>query len=311
MKSKKMIGRTAGAVAAAVALVLSLAACGSDSDDSGGGSKPKVIMGTKDFSEQFLLGELYAQALNNAGFNIELKKNIGSSEIIDKALTTKKIDMYPEYTGVIYSNKDLADLGDHPESKEVTYAGAKKWEASRGYTMLKPTPFQDADGFAVTKAYQKKYNLKTIDDMKSVKSFTYAGPPENGTRYQGVVGLKKAYGLNQIQFKPLGTGAQYAALDNGSVDTIAVFTTDGQLASGKYVVLPDTKGIFGFQQVAPVIRNSVIKQQGAEFSEVLNKVSALLTTKAIIAMNSAVQIDKKDPGAVAKSFLDANGLGKK
>jgi osmoprotectant transport system substrate-binding protein len=320
MTRTRTFGRMAIAALSVTAVTLSLAACGSDSDgkgsgtgsasatgsSGGGGGGGTIVMGTKDFDEQFLLGELYSQALKAKGFKVDLKKNIGSSEIIDKALTSKKIDMYPEYTGVIYSNKDLANLGDHPESADVTYEGAKKWEAGRGYTMLERTPFQDADGIAVTKSYASKNKLATIDDMSKLGSFTYAGPPENATRYQGVLGLKQAYKLTKFTFKPLATGSQYAALDNGSVNSIAIFTTDGQLNSGKYTVLKDTKGIFGYQNVAPVIRTDVVKKQGAKFTDTLNAVSKLLTTQAIVAMNSAVQLQKQDPAAVAKQFLDAN-----
>lgn len=315
MTKFSLIGRTAVAATVAAALALTLAACGSDSGDSDKGStdqpgkgKPAVTMGTKDFAEQFLLGELYAQALRAKGFKVDLKRNIGASEVIDKALTSGKIDLYPEYTGVIYSNKELANLGDHPKSADVTYEGAKKWEAKRGYTMLERTPFQDADGFATTKAYATKNGLKTIDDMKKVKSFTYGGPPENGTRYQGVIGLKEAYGLNQVDFKPLKTGTQYQALDQGQVDSIAIFTTDGQLAGGKYSVLTDTKGIFGYQNVAPVVNDKVLKKEGSGFADALNAVSKLLTTDAIIAMNKSVQVDQKDPADVAKAFLKANKL---
>jgi len=320
MKINGLKARTTAGVAIA-ALALSLAACGSSGGGSGGdkgtGStntdqpgkgKPAVTMGTKDFAEEFLLGELYAQALRAKGFTVNMKKDIGASEVVDKALTSKKIDMYPEYTGVVYSGKSLANLGDHPKSAKITYDGAKKWEESRGYTMLQPTPFQDADGLAVSKAYAKKYDLKTIGDMKKVGSFTYGGPPENGTRYQGVLGLKQAYGLNQLKFKPLKTGAQYQALNEGQVDSIAVFTTDGQLATGKYAVLTDTKGIFGYQNVAPVVRQSLLKQEGPAFASTLNAVSKLLTLKAIIAMNKSVQIDQKDPAVVAKAFLQANDL---
>ena len=132
-----------------------------------------------------------------------------------------------------------------------TLAGATTYETKRGFTVLNPTPFQDADGIAVNKSYAEKNGLKTIDDLKKVRSFTYGGPPENATRFQGVVGLKPAYGLNKIQFKPLTIGTQYQALDQGKIDAIAIFTTDGQLASGKYTVLTDTKGIFGFQNVVP------------------------------------------------------------
>ena len=100
--------------------------------------------------------------------------------------------------------------------------------------MLNPTPFQDADGLAVPKPYASQHGLKTIADMTKVGAFTYGGPPENGTRFQGVMGLKQAYGLNKIQFKPLPIGTQYQALNQRKIDSIAIFTTDGQLASGKY-----------------------------------------------------------------------------
>lgn len=273
-----------------------------------GAGKPAVTLGSKDFAEQFLLGQLYKQALEARGYTVNYKENIGSSEIIDKALTSNQIQLYPEYTGVIYSNAELANLGDQPESAEVTYEGAKKWEESRGYELLNPTPFQDADGVAVTDAFAEKYCLKTIADLKNVPSFTYAGPKENRNRYQGVLGLQKAYGLNNFQFKALPTGNQYSALDRGDVDSVAIFTTDAALASGKYTVLPDTKGIFGFQQVAPVVKKTVIQQQGPEFSQTLNTVSALLTTDAIISMNKEVQINQKKPADVARVFLKANKI---
>ena len=328
MKAFRTFGRGAGVGVAAVVLALTVSACsssggggGSSSSQtagnppasSGGGStalpgkgKPAVTMGDKDFAEEFLLGQLYSQALKAKGYTVNLKENIGSSEVIDKALTSGQIQLYPEYTGVIYTV--LANLGDQPKSKEVTYDGAKQFENKRGYDILEPTPFQDADGVAVTNDYAQKNHLKTIDDLKNVSHFTYLGPPENATRFQGVVGLKQAYGLNNFTFKPLKTGSQYSAIDNGQADSIAIFTTDAQLASGKYTVLTDTKGIFGFQQVVPVVKQSVLTAEGPEFADTLNAVSKLLTTDAIIAMNKAVQIDQKSPADVAKAFLQANGL---
>jgi osmoprotectant transport system substrate-binding protein len=309
---------------AAVSLALALAACGgsnsggSSSNNSGGSTgssasssqpgkgKPAIVMGDKNFSEEYLLGELYSQALRAKGFTVTLKGNIGSSTTINAALQSGKIDMYPEYTGVIYTV--LAGHPDNPTSAEETLKGATAYEEKHGFAVLDPTPFQDADGLATTKAYASQHGLKTIDDLKKVGAFSYAGPPENATRYQGVLGLKQAYGLSKVQFKPVPIGSQYQALDQGKTDTIAIFTTDGQLASGKYAVLTDTKGIFGFQQVVPVIKKSVLAQEGPEFQQTLNDVSKLLTTDAIVAMNKAVQIDQKDPGEVAKAFLQANNM---
>jgi osmoprotectant transport system substrate-binding protein len=333
MRRSSLLTRLA-AVGAGLALATTLAACGSSgggskttgSAASGSGSasaggttdylktqpgkgKPAFILGDKNFAEKYLLGALYQQALQAAGYSITLKGNLGSSEIADKALQAGKIDGIPEYTGVIYT--ELANLGDQPKSAAVTLAGATKYEAARGFTVLNATPFQDADGVAVTNAYAAKNGLKTIADLTKVGSFVYLGPPENATRYQGVVGLKKAYGLNKIQFKPLTIGSQYSALDAGKANAIAIFTTDGQLASKKYTVLTDTKGIFGFQNVVPVINTKKLAAEGPAFAAICNKLSSLLTTDAIVALNQAVQIDKKDPAVVAKAFLQANGLAAK
>jgi osmoprotectant transport system substrate-binding protein len=343
MKSFSPARRMLGTMAA-FTMAVTLAACGSSSDSSSsaGGSpsqkssttssssaaaspsvpkgtgnatlpkgqpgkgKPAVVMGDKNFSEEYLLGELYSQALRARGYTVNLKGNIGSSTTINAALQSGKIDLYPEYTGVIYTV--LAGHPDNPTSAAETLKGATAYENKHGYVVLNPTPFQDADGLATTKSYAQKNGLKEIGDLKKVSSFTYAGPPENATRYQGVIGLKKAYGLNNFKFKPVPIGSQYQALDQGKVDTIAIFTTDGQLASGKYAVLTDTKGIFGFQQVVPVVKKSVLSQQGPAFEATLNAVSQLLTTDAIVAMNKAVQIDQQDPAAVAKTFLQANNM---
>lgn len=267
---------------------------------------PAIVMGDKNFAEEYTLGELYSQALRAKGFKVTLKGNIGASAVINKALQTGKIDMYPEYTGVIYT--ELADLGDRPHSAEVTYNGAKKWENSKGFSMLKPTAFQDKDCVAVLKDYAKKNGLTDISSMKKLKHWVYGGPPENATRFQGVKGLKQVYKLDNFNFKSIKIGLQYTALDDHKIDGAACFTTDGQLESGKYTVLPDTKGIFGFQQVAPVIKTSLLKKMPPEFVETLNKVTDLLTSKAIIALNKATQIDHKNPADVAKAFLKANGL---
>ncbi len=322
MKRTTSPGRAVAAGLMAAALAVTVAACGSSGGSAGGGNtgggstpasadlpgkgKPAVTMGDKNFAEEYLLGALYSQALRAKGFTVTLKGNIGASAVIDKALTSGKIDMYPEYTGVIYT--ELAKLGDRPKSAAETLKGATTYESKRGFAVLDPTPFQDADGLAVLNDYAKQHSLKTIDDMKKVGSFTYAGPPENGTRYQGVIGLKQAYGLSKIKFEPLGIGLQYQALNQHKVDSIAIFTTDPQLASGKYTVLTDTKGIFGFQQVVPVISKKVLDAEGPAFADTLNAVSASLTTDAIVAMNKAVQIDQKRPADVAKAFLQANHL---
>jgi osmoprotectant transport system substrate-binding protein len=263
-------------------------------------------MGDKNFDEEYLLGDLYQQALAAKGYKVTLKGNIGSSEIIYKALQSGQIQMYPEYTGTLLS----AIAGDNkpPASAQQTLSLARAFAAKHGLTLLEQTPFFDADGLAVTKAYAQAHGLKTIGDLKKLGSVSYGAPAENRTRFFGLVGLHQLYGLNKLQFVPLAEGLNYKALDSGQVKVATIFTTDPQLQSGKYVVLADTKKLFGFQNVAPVVKAGLVKSEGPAFAQTLNKVSALLTLPAIIKMNAAVQLDRQSPTTVAHAFLAANGL---
>ena len=304
------------AVVATLLLALGATACGSDKKSDNGGSsgaqpgkgKPAVTIGSKDFTEQFILGELYTQALKAKGYSVAFKKNIGSTEVIDKALTSGQIDGYPEYTGTILSV--VAGQKQRPTSAKDAYDAAQAFDKKRGFTLLDPTPFYNSDAVGVTVKYAKENNLSSIQDIKKLGAkFTWGAPPESRTRYEGLLGLQKAYGLTAMKFKPLTIGLQYKALDSGDVQGADVFTTDGQLSGDKYVVLADPKKVFGFQNVAPVFKQSVLDKEGPDFAKTINAVSAKLTIDAMRTMNAAVDIDKQDPAAVAGKFLSANGLG--
>ncbi|MFL5826859.1 MAG: glycine betaine ABC transporter substrate-binding protein [Thermoleophilaceae bacterium] len=296
-----------------------MAACGSSNDNKSssntqttgasaqpGKGKPAVTIGAKNFTEQFILGQLYTQALKAKGYTVSLKQNIGSSEIIDKALTSGSVDMYPEYVGIILTA--VAHDSAKPKSAADAFQKAKQFEEGRGFTVLPKTTFSNTDAIGVTKAFAQKNALTSVADLKKVSSFKLGGPPEFKTRDTGIVGLKKDYGLNNIKFVPLAIGLQYKALDSGKVDAADVFTTDGQLQGGKYTVLKDPKNTFGFQNVAPVVSKKVLSKEGPEFASTINAVSAKLTVEAMQKMNAAVDLDKQDPKSVAQQFLSANGL---
>ena len=316
--------RALAAVAIAV-LSLALGACGSSSSSSSssssnsssgaapassgkpGSGKPVIVMGDKNFDEQYVLGALYQQALQAQGYKVTLKGNIGSSEIIYKALKSGQIQMYPEYTGNVVSV--IGGNNKPPASAAQTLQLARQVVAKDGFTLLDQTPFYNADALATTKAYAAAHGLKTIADLKKLSGVSYGAPAENRTRYFGVPGLKQVYGLNNLQFVPLAEGLNYKAIDSGQVKVGTIFTTDPQLQSGKYAVLTDTKKLFGFQNVAPIVKQSLVAAEGPAFAQTINKVSALLTLPAIIKMNAAVQLDQQPPAAVARQFLAANGLG--
>ena len=300
------------AIVLAVAAIL-VAGCGSGGGGSGataalpGKGKPAVRLATKNFTEEYILGQLYAQALRRKGFTVVLKANVGSSEIVDRALADGVIDAYPEYIGVIAG--ELARSSVRPKSKEETLRLAQAYEAKRGFTTLAPTPGFDADANAVRPDLARKYNLKSTADLKRLGRFTYGGPPENQTRFQGAVGMRQVYGLDKLVYVPLTIERRYPALDSGRIDVAAVFTTEGQLTNKrKYVLLSDPKGIFGFQNIVPVVSRKVLREQGPEFRRTLNAVSAKLTNGALQRMNAAVDLSKQKPADVARRFLQQNGL---
>ncbi len=279
-----------------------------------GKGKPEVVMGSKNFAEETLLNDLYQTALKAKGFKVKQKLNVGASGVIDTAFKSGQIDLYPEYLGEIVTSV----AKQKPDKTAVaTYNAAKKFEESqRDATLLKQTPFQDVDVLFVKTSLAKKDHLKSIGDLTNVgpkgKGTTYVAQPPNRTRYAGLKGLKQAYGLTAMKFVGAPPGQQYKAIDHGNGNVGDAFSTDPTFAAGvkagKYVALKDPKAIMGFQHVAPVVKKSVLKKEGPAFAQTMNWVSSLLTLKAVQTMDIAVQTNHKDPGAVAKQYLQANGL---
>jgi osmoprotectant transport system substrate-binding protein len=318
-RSKRLLG----AGLAAGLLTVAASACGSSSSapphnaatsasttvasHGPGYGKPAVTLGTKNFTEELILGQLYAQALQAKGFPVTLKSNLGASERVARELTSGKIDGYPEYTGTILSV--VAHDSRRPASAADAYARAARFEREHGAELLAMAPAQDTDVLVTTPAYAAQHRLNSVADLARLgPSTTLAGPPEFSTRYDGMIGLHEAYGVSEIHFVPVSIGGQYAALRAGHAQVVAVFTTDGELSQGGFTLLKDPKNIFGFQNVAFVVRHGVLGREGPAFAQTLNAVSAKLSTQALRVMNAAVELDQQSPEAVARQFLAANNL---
>ena len=275
-----------------------------------GKGKPSFALGDKNFAEEYILGALYQQALQAKGYTVTLKGNIGGSEIIDTAFKSNQIQLYPEYTGEIVSTVAGKPL---PTSAAATYSEAKSFEqASRSGTILNATPFYDKNVIIVKTALAQQHHLTSIADLANVgahgKGVTVGGPPEDRTRYEGLVGMQKAYGLTGVAYKGYAIGAYYTALNQGSINAVLGGSTDAQLSSKALTVLTDPKAIFGFQYVVPVVKQSLLKSEGPGLAQTLNWVDSLLTLPAVRAMDSAVENSHDNPATVAKQFLTANGL---
>jgi osmoprotectant transport system substrate-binding protein len=296
--------------ALAIVAALVLGGCGgSDTPAAKTDGRPApapLRIGTKNFAEQFLLGELYKQALEAKGFPVELKQNIGSSEIIHQALTDGALDMYPEYVGVLLS--EVANVRRRPSSPRAAYRAAQAFERREGFSLLGMTPFSDSNALAVTPAYARRHHVRGIADLRRAGRVRIGAPPEFRTRFEGLVGLEQRYGLRNASARPMAIGRQYAALDSGRVDVAAVFTTDGQLAGRRYVLLDDPRGVFGTQHVAPIVSRAALRTHGARLRAVIDSVSRKLTAPAMRRMNAAVQLDGRSSAAVAGEFLRRAGL---
>jgi osmoprotectant transport system substrate-binding protein len=303
----------------AVLALLALAACGnvgssggSGPEAEGGGSGPTITVGSKNFTEQYVLGELYAQALEAKGFNVEKKLDLGSEQIADKALQSGQIDMYPEYTGTALFQL-LGYKGEQPDTPEATYQKTKELYAKRdpADTMLTPAPFNNTYGIFVRKDVAEKYDLQSLPDLAEASpKLTFVTFSEFENRPDGLPNMKKNYpALDFGDLKIVNSigGPIYQGVLQGEGDAGVGFRTDGQLASDKLVVMEDPKNIWPFYYPAPVIRSDVL-QKHPKMKEVLDKVSASLDEETMRQLNSQVDIQREDPEDVARQFLQKKGL---
>jgi osmoprotectant transport system substrate-binding protein len=300
------------ALVALLLLALIAGACGDDEDDKAGSAQPQgdelvLTLGTKNFTEAFIVGELYRQALRSNSINVKLRKDIGPTEVIDKELQSGAIDAYPEYLGVAVTV--AAGRDDAGGTTEETYALAQEFYAGRGQAISEQTAFENVDAIATTQFFAQRRGLATVGDLRALPRFTLGARPEFERRRQGLVGIREVYGLDNAEFEEIPIGEQYRALDRNQIDAANVFTTDGQLASGSYKVLEDTERVFGFQHVALVIDEDKLEELGgSKFMRTINDVNERLTTSAMIQMNRDVELDRQDPAIVAERFLRTAGL---
>jgi osmoprotectant transport system substrate-binding protein len=272
-----------------------------------GTGRPPVTIGDKNFTEQFVLGELYLQALQAEGFNVSLDRNIGPTEVSIQAVASGNLSMYPEYLDVW--NESVAGSKRTFSSPRRAYGNAERYARAHGLELLLPTPFSDTEAIAVTGAYANTNQLRTLDDLRRVgTTLTLGAPPEFAQSPTGLPAVEQAYGFTPAAVKSLNIGAQYQALDQGTVQAAYVNTTDGQLYNRGYRVLQDPRAVFGVGNVVPVVSQKVLAAEGSAFEGTIDSVSGLLSMRVIRQLNSEVDVYNDDPAAVAKEFLQSNGL---
>jgi osmoprotectant transport system substrate-binding protein len=289
-------------------LALVVAACGGGTGP-GPAAKPTVKIGSTNFSEQLILGELYGQVLEANGYAVERKFNLGNREIVQPALESGQIDMDVEYLATLlaFVDKNATPTTDARETHRRLNDALK----AKNLTALDFAEAVDQNGFVVTKATAERLNLKKISDLAPVaNTLVLGGPPECPQRPFCALGLERTYGIKFKEFKPLDVGGPLtvAALEGRQIDVGLLFTSDAVIAVKGFVLLDDDKKLQLADNVAPVVRNDLLEKGGDEFRRLVNGVTAKLTTKELTDLNKEVGVDRKDAKDVARAWLTKQGL---
>ncbi|MDD9150810.1 glycine betaine ABC transporter substrate-binding protein [Sporolactobacillus sp. CQH2019] len=309
MKTRRLfIGLSIFAVVVIAGLILIVSLQNNKPSSSSSATSAKTItIGSKNFTESLILGEMYADALENAGYKVNRKLNLGGTLVAHEALVKGDIDMYPEYTGTglldILKHSKVTDAGQ--VYQDVSQAYKKKWNL----IWLQPTHANDSQGLAVSKTISDKYNIHTFSDLaKAAPDINFAATPEFNDRPDGLKGLQQAYGGFRFKTDKLyDYGLKYNVLLNGKADATVAFTTDGQLTDKNLVLLTDDKHFYPPYYVCPVIRGSVVKNDPT-IETIINKVSSKVDSQAMQQLNAQVDIQKKTYQQVAREFLVKQGL---
>ena len=310
------------AVLATAVLGVGVAACGSSNDESSttasaglieknpDNSGVKLTVGSKNFTEEYILGQIYAQGLEAAGYDVSTKLNLGSETIALKALKDGEISGYPEYTSTALGSFFQVPANKIPSDAQEAYTQAKADLEKEGLTAFPPTPFADSNAVGTLTSTAEKDGLTTISDLKGKsQDMVLAGSPECRERIDCLAGLEKNYGLKFKQFTPVDIGLRYTVLDKGDADLSIVFTSDAQLAnSNKYTVLEDDKGLIPAGNVIFITSQKIVDEAGPDFAKVIGQVQQNLTLPVIRELNSRVDIDKEEPAKVAHDYLKSSGL---
>jgi osmoprotectant transport system substrate-binding protein len=258
-----------------------------------------ITVGSFNFSESTILAEIYAQALEGAGYRIERRLGVGTRELVEPALERGLLEFVPEYAGSL-----LAFLTATPAPREVANAHAALADAlsARGLVALEPAPAQDRNSIVVTSATAREFGVRDVSDLARIdQELVFGGPSECSTRPVCLEGLRTTYGLTFARFVALDEGGPVtvAALASGHVDVALMFSSDGAIAANGFVVLRDDRRLQPAENVTPVVRAEIIRRFGPQVVDLINEVSAGLTTRDIRAMNALVSVGGRSPETVA------------
>ncbi|MGD1940810.1 MAG: glycine betaine ABC transporter substrate-binding protein [Leptolyngbyaceae cyanobacterium] len=294
MKSlRRWLSSTALFVSAAL---IAVACAGS----TGGGETIRI--GSKDFTEQLILGEIYALVLEDAGYQVERKLNLGGTPVAQAALESGEIDLYPEYTGTGLLTVLKAPADSDPEAVFETVSS--QYKERFNLVWLAPAPMNNTQALAMTQEKSRELGITTISDFaEQASDLVLIGPPEFEVREDGLPGLKIAYGNFELaSYKAVDPGLRYQGLVDGEADVAVAFGTDGEISAFDLVILEDDQQLFPPYQVAPVVRQELLDTM-PEVQLILDDLSPVITDEVMQSLNYQVTGEAREPDEVAQDFL--------
>ena len=267
----------------------------------------QVRVGSKNFTEQFIVAEIYAQALEAAGIKVERKLNLGGTLIAQKALEEKQIDLYPEYTGTMLLVVLKAPSMTDPKA---VYDKVKAEYAAKGLVVLNQAPMNNTYNMVVRPETAAQYKLETVSDLARVaKDLKLGAGPEFRDRADGLPGLKSVYGIEFKEDLQMAIGLRYQALAGKQIDVVNGYATDGMISALKLKRLKDDRNLWPPYYLVPVVRREAL-DANPQIADVLNRVDAMLDEPTMAAMNYRVDGEKEEPKDVARAFLKAKGIAR-
>lgn len=275
---------------------------------TGCGSSKKVVIGSKDFSENIVLAEIMAQLIeNDTDIQIERKLNMGGTFVNFEAIKNGDIDIYPEYTGTGLTAQLKMDVMN--DADQVYDLVKEEFDKQFAITWLAPLGFNNTYAMGVTKEIAETYNLEKNSDLTDIAGeLVFGAEHEFFDRQDGFDGFIEAYGIESFKdIAKMNTALKYQAIGGGQMDVTDVFATDGQIIEYDLVILEDDLGFFPPYYAAPIVRNETLKKY-PELIAVLNKLGGKIDDEAMINLNYQIDVEKKSVEEVAKGFLEAKGL---
>lgn len=303
-----------------------VAGCGEDEEeptatpaaesDSGGkiqrdeaNSEVQLTIGSKNFTEQKVLGEIYAQGLEAAGFTVSKDLNLGDEKTALAALKSGEITAYPEYTGTALLSFFGKAADELPKDPQAAYEEARAGFEADGLVALPPTPFTSSNEVAVSQATAEDLGLETISDLEGKsQDLVLYGSPECRQRLDCLLGLQQVYGLKFKKFVPVAIDQRHEVLTSGRADISIVFTTDPQIQRENEVLLEDDKGMFPPYNSTLVMKQETADAGGDNLRNTVELIQEQLTDENMQELNARVDLDKSDPAQVAQEYLTETGL---